>query len=483
MKNVEDFYPLSPMQQGILFHTLSAPTSGVYFIQFSCIIYGELNTSVFQNAWEQVVERHQLLRTSFLWEGIKEPVQVVHQQINLPWQQQDWRMLSTVEQQERFEALLKKDQQQGFELSQAPMMRLTLIQLAENSYQFLWSGHHLMMDGWSSTVLLEEVFAFYQALQQGEALDLEKPRSYRDYVAWQQQQDFSQSELFWQKWLKSFTVVTSLGTTQKPNNSLKQSHNYEQQLLDLSTATTTALQAFARQQQFTLNTLVQATWALLLSLYSGEDDVVFGVVVAGRLTMLSGVASIVGPFVNTLPMRMQVETEEFLIPWLKKLQAKQAQMQQYESTPLVKIQRWSDMPLGLPLFESVLNFQNYPQNLYSQKGLYGELKLDNYRSFGKMNYPFYIDALPGQQLSMYFVYNTCYFEAATVAKIIKHFETILCNLIVQPQAKLNELLDRVPEIDRQQKIIQKRQQKEKHNHKLKNIKRKVIYALNETEHL
>jgi hypothetical protein len=483
MKNIEDFYPLSPMQQGILFHTLSAPNSGVYFIQFSCTIHGDLNTSVFKRAWQQVVERHPLLRTSFLWEGIKEPVQVVHQQINLPWQQQDWQMLPDIKQQQHFEAFLQADRQQGFELSQASMMRLTLIQLSENSYQFIWSGHHLMMDGWSSSVLLEEVFAFYKAFKQGETLHLKKPRPYRDYVAWLQQQDFSQSELFWQEWLRGFTAVTSLRTNQKPNNSLNQSHDYDQQLLELSTATTTALQSFARQQQLTLNTLVQGAWALLLSLYSGEDDVVFGVVFAGRPTTLSGVASIVGPFVNTLPMRVQVEAEEFLIPWLKKLQAKQAQMQQYECTPLVKIQRWSDMPLGQPLFESVLNFQNYPQNLSVQQGLYEDLKLDNYRSFGKMNYPFYIDALPGQQLSMYFVYDSCGFDAATTAKVIKHFEIILCNFITQPQAQLNELLDNIPEIDKQQKIIQKRQQKEKHNQKLKNIRRKVIYALTETEEI
>ncbi|MBD2435876.1 condensation domain-containing protein [Nostoc sp. FACHB-110] len=481
MQNIEDFYPLSPMQQGILFHTLAAPNSGVYFIQFSCTIHDNLNTAIFQSAWEKVTQRHQLLRTSFLWEGIKEPVQVVHQQINLPWQQQDWRMLSTIEQQERFKALLKADQKQGFSLAQVPMMRLTLIQLAENSYQFLWSGHHLMMDGWSSAVLLEEVFAYYIALKQGETLQLEKPRPYRDYVAWLQQQDFSQSEQFWQEWLRSFTTVTCLNSNQKPNNSLKQNHNYEQQLLELPQTTTTALQSFARQQQLTLNTLVQGAWALLLNLDSGENDVVFGVVFAGRPITLSGVAAMVGPFVNTLPMRVQIEAEELLIPWLKKLQAKQTQMQQHEHTPLVKIQRWSDMPLGQPLFESVLNFQNYSQHLTAPERGDGNIKLDECRSFGKMNYPFYIDALPGQQLSMYFVYDTDYFEAATVARVVKHFEIILYNLLLQPQATLNELLDKIPEIDQQQRNKAKQQQKEQHNQKLKNIKRKVIYALPETE--
>ncbi|MGH7998760.1 MAG: condensation domain-containing protein, partial [Brasilonema sp.] len=194
MKNIEDFYPLSPMQQGILFHALYAPKSGVYCEQFSCSIHGDLNVLVFQRAWQQVVERYQILRTAFVWEGLKEPVQLVHKQVTLLWEQQDWRGLASVEQQKRMEAFLKVDREQGFKLSQAPLMRLTLIQLADNSYQFIWNRHHLLLDGWSSSIVFKEVFTFYKAFSQKEDLRLECPRSYRDYIAWLQQQDLSRAE-------------------------------------------------------------------------------------------------------------------------------------------------------------------------------------------------------------------------------------------------------------------------------------------------
>ena len=147
MENIADIYELSPMQQGLLFHTLYAPDSGVYFNQFSCTLHGNLNVAAFQHAWQQVVEKHPILRTAFYWEELEKPLQVVHRQVEIPWQQHDWRNLSATKQQEQLAAFLKGDREQGFELNQAPLMRCTLIQLADDTYQFIWSHHHLLIDG------------------------------------------------------------------------------------------------------------------------------------------------------------------------------------------------------------------------------------------------------------------------------------------------------------------------------------------------
>ena len=170
------------MQQGMLFHTLYAPDSEVYREQTSCSLKGNLNVSAFQQAWGQVVQRHPILRTAFYWEELSEPLQVV--QVELPWEQRDWRGLSSLEQHGWLEAFLEADRARGFDLGQAPVMRCALLREAEDTYRFVWSSHHLLLDGWSLSLLLKEVLAFYEAYCRGRELRLESPRPYRDYIAW-----------------------------------------------------------------------------------------------------------------------------------------------------------------------------------------------------------------------------------------------------------------------------------------------------------
>ena len=171
--NIEDIYPLAPMQKGILFHTLSAPESGVYVQQSVYTLHGDLDVSAFRRAWQRVVTRHPILRTLFLWEQRDKPLQVVRQRVKLPWMQHDWRGLSPAEQKERLEIFLEADRDRGFELSRAPLMRLFLIQVAEDAYHFIWSRHHLLVDMWSSSLVLKDLCAFHKAFQRGEDLSLE----------------------------------------------------------------------------------------------------------------------------------------------------------------------------------------------------------------------------------------------------------------------------------------------------------------------
>jgi surfactin family lipopeptide synthetase C len=184
INSIEDIYKLSPMQQGMLFHTLYAPDSEVYREQTSCSLKGNLNVSAFQQAWGQVVHRHPILRTAFYWEELSEPLQVVQRQVELPWEQRDWRGLSSLEQHGWLEAFLEADRARGFDLGQAPVMRCALLREAEDTYRFVWSSHHLLLDGWSLSLLLKEVLAFYEAYCRGRELRLESPRPYRDYIAW-----------------------------------------------------------------------------------------------------------------------------------------------------------------------------------------------------------------------------------------------------------------------------------------------------------
>jgi NRPS condensation-like uncharacterized protein len=195
LKNVADLYPLSPLQQGILFHTLYTSHAGMYTEQFGTTFCAPLDVAAFKGAWQHVVERHTILRTAFLWDGLEEPLQVVRQRVAIPWEEQDWQGLTSTEQARRIQVFRRADRLRDFELDQAPLMRLALLQLAPDYYHFVWTHHHLLLDGWSMAVLLEEVSACYTALRQGRAPTLPHPRPYRDYITWLQAQSLQVSPL------------------------------------------------------------------------------------------------------------------------------------------------------------------------------------------------------------------------------------------------------------------------------------------------
>src|ERR687886_738282 len=452
IKNVEGIYSLSPIQQGLLFHTLYASDSGVYFVQLSCTFNGDLHISAFERAWQQVVERHSVLRTAFIWQGLDEALQVVRQHVRLPWEQHDWRRLSPVEQQEQLEVFLHADRERGFDLSQAPLMRLTLIQMDENVYQFIWSHHHLLLDGWSLSLVLKEVFAFYEVSRQGQDLHLQRSRPYQSYIAWLQQQDLARAEVFWRQMLQGFSTPTPLGVDRVLGSLSSEGESYDEQQIQLSVGATRALQSFARQHQLTLNTLVQGAWALLLSRYSGQEDVVFGATTSGRPADLAGVESMVGLFINTLPMRVSVSPQADLLSWLQQLQSQQIKLRQYEYSPLIQVQGWSDVPKGLPLFESIVVFENYPIDASLQEQG-GSLEIRNVRGVDQTNYPLTVAAVPGAELSLELSYDCHRFDAATITRMLGHFQTLLEGIIVAPQQRLVDL-PMLTQPERQQLLVE-----------------------------
>ena len=198
-EGIEDTYPLTPMQQGMLFHSMADPQSGLYIQQMICTLQEELDVSAFQWAWEQVVARHAILRTSFRWEGLDEPLQDVHVNVSLPFEEQDWRSYSSLTQQSKFEEFLKLDRHRGFDFAKAPLMRLTLFQLGDAYHQLVWTNHHIIGDGHSRYIILNELYALYDAFCQGLELVLERPRPYREHISWLQKKGSSASEPYWRQ--------------------------------------------------------------------------------------------------------------------------------------------------------------------------------------------------------------------------------------------------------------------------------------------
>ncbi|HZF37308.1 MAG TPA: condensation domain-containing protein, partial [Blastocatellia bacterium] len=293
-KNIESIYELSPMQQGMLFHSLYSDEADPYISQYMARIQGNPDVAHFQRAWQQVVERHTALRTAFHWEDIARPVQIVYRKVKVQLYQHDWRDLSPDSRQPRLRALVDADRQRGTILSTAPAMRLTLIRMEDNVYEFVWSFHHIILDGWSVQLLLQELFEFYKSFSRGKAIKLKRARPYQDYINWLQKQDLSKAEAFWRRTLGGFTELTPVDLQREHGDSPAADAPRESQEVQLSEAATSALNLLARRYKITLSTVIQTAWALLLSRYSGHKDIVFGAVVSGRAPDLEQIESMIG---------------------------------------------------------------------------------------------------------------------------------------------------------------------------------------------
>ncbi len=464
-EEIEDLYPLSPMQQGMLFHSLYAAGSGVYFKQTSCVLEGELKAVAFEQAWQMVVDRHPVLRSSFIWEELDAPVQMVHRRVLIPIAHYDWRTLTAREQSARLQLLLQEDRAVGFDFAQPPLMRLTLVRLSEERHQLLWSHHHLLFDGWSLPLLMKEVFSFYEALARGETLQLTVPRPYRDYISWLQEQDLKRAEEFWRERLSGFTTPTQLsverrmvaaaaGAEADGHGHNRSERGYGERRVSLSEEVTTQLQSLARQHQLTLNTILQGAWALLLSRYSGSEDVVFGATVSGRPAELSGVEQMLGLFINTLPVRVKLEGRESVLEWLRQLQAEAVETRQFEYTPLVEVQRWSEVERGRALFDSILVFQNYPVNAsLRQAASKTGLEIAQVQSDERTNYGLALIVMPGQQLTMRMGYERSRYEDGVVERMLGHLLTLLENMAADPQQRVSDL-EMLDEAERQQLLVE-----------------------------
>jgi amino acid adenylation domain-containing protein/non-ribosomal peptide synthase protein (TIGR01720 family) len=371
LPGIASIYPLSPMQQGMLFHSILAagPTATaaaadreIYVAQFSGALVGALDLAAFRSAWRQVIERHDVLRTSFHWAGLERPLQAVQCRAALPLALVDLIGMSAAERAARLPELLRSDRRRGFDPRRAPLLRVTLLRLAAQEYHLVFSFHHLLLDGWSMPLLFGELMALYGALRRGERLALPPARPYRDYIEWLARQDRAAAEAFWRRELAGFSAPTPLPLDELPSEPRRRPVYTRRRHL-LSAAETDALQRLARRQRLTLGTLVHGAWGLLLARHAGAADVVFGATSAGRPAELEGVERMLGLFISTLPVRVAADAESPLLPWLVELQQRLAGLRELEHCSLAEIQRWSEVPSGTSLFDSLVIFENYPENL------------------------------------------------------------------------------------------------------------------------
>ena len=431
MSNIAEFLPLSPLQQGLLFHALyDAGTTDAYQVQMVFELAGALDHEVLRAAATSLLHRHPHLGAAFIHHGLEQPVQVIPRQVVLPWQ---WIDLSDQDADDRDAALqqvLVADRAQRFDPAKAPLLRFALIRLESQRHCLVFTHHHIVLDGWSVPVVLQELFALYH--DRGDAACLPPVTPYRDYLAWIQRQDQAEARVAWTEHLAGLEQPTRLFPAPPTPAALPQTFQ-----VDLSRELTEALTAQARRQGLTLNTLVQAAWALLLGRLTGTDDVVFGITVAGRPPELPGVEQMVGLFINTVPLRLRLAPGESLGQLLARLQEQQARLIEHQYLSLSQIQRLGT--LG-ELFDTLVVFENYPvdpDTLATRDGL----RVAHVGGQGGdiSHYPLSLCAIPGERLQLRLGYRPDLLDTNAVERLARRLERLFETFAQRPDLVIGQL--------------------------------------------
>ncbi|WP_370937945.1 non-ribosomal peptide synthase/polyketide synthase [Amycolatopsis sp. cg13] len=426
-RNVEDIYPLTPMQGGMVFHGLSQTAQGMYFEQATFVLEGVTDPQRLGEAWQQVVDRIPVLRTSFVWTGVDEPVQVVHREAELPVQHLDWTGLDG--HQTELARLLAEDRAQGLDLAVAPLARVALARLSDTEVLVLWTFHHVLLDGWSVFQILSDVCTAYA----GQPLPSRPP--FRDYLAWLGEHDEAAAEQFWRTALAGVEGPTQLPSDRTPPSGHAPC-SAEWLPVRLDRSATARLDAFVKRHGLTHNVVLQGAWALLLSVYSGQNDVVFGATASGRPADVPGVDDIPGIFINTLPVRVTVDRGVPVADWLARLQAAQAEARGHGHVPLARVQGWAGLPGGVNLCDSLVVFENYP--ITGAAAGHG-LTVRDLSARETTNFPVTVVASPGSELSVDVGYDPALFDPETVTDLAARLLEILTGLTADGDRALGDV--------------------------------------------
>ncbi len=431
---IEDVYPLTPMQEGLLLHTLLEPGTGLYYMQDRYRINSALDPERFAQAWQAVIARHEALRASFCWNVGEDMLQVIHKPGSTPIDYLDWSADPESEQEPRLQALLKAEREAGFDLLNQAPFHLRLIRVGEARYWFMMSNHHILIDAWCRSLLMNDFFDIYMALGEGREAQLATPPRYRDYIAWLQRQNLAEARQWWQQNLQGFERTTPI-PSDRPFLREHAGHSGGMVVGDcytrLDARDGAQLRELAQAHQLTVNTFAQAAWALVLRRLSGDRDVLFGVTVAGRPVEMPEMQRTVGLFINSIALRVKLPEDHqrcSVRQWLSGLLDSNMQLREYEYLPLVTIQEHSELPKGQPLFDSLFVFENAPVEV-SVLDRAQSLNATSDSGRTHTNFPLTAVCYPGDDLGLHLSYDQRYFDETTVQGMLGEFKRLLLALV------------------------------------------------------
>ncbi|NER13684.1 hypothetical protein GWK08_09560 [Leptobacterium flavescens] len=427
---IEAIFPLTNMQQGLLFHYLSA-SHDQGFLHVQCSLKGFLNTSLLEKAWEHTIKRHQVLRTTVHWKNIEKPVQLVHPEKSMNWRYLDWKTYSKEKKEEELSKLKATDREAGTDFEQGPLLNITLIEMEKDVFCLLWPCHHLLLDGWSSNNILKDVFAYYQAFSEDKAPVLEALPSYKSYLNWTKTHDSSEAREFWEKTFSGFGQA-NLFDKRESKTEIKDAISDE---IQLSEEDTNKLYSLARQLKITPNSLIQGLWTLLLSRYFESEDITYGTTVSGRSANFPNIELLSGMFMNVQAVRILINGNDTVSGWLKTIQDQQQQARKHEHITMDEVMSWIDRPAALPLFDSLLIFENFPWE--DSQG--GELEISDFKSGLTSTYPLTLVVVPGKHTKFKLLTFSEIIKPSSVKWFLKELTTLLHALAADKDLTLEGL--------------------------------------------
>ncbi len=425
--------PLTPTQQGMLFHHLSDPQSGVDIEQIVCTLNESLDTELFQQAWNHVIARHPALRTRFQWEDVDEPCQLAEPEVFVSLRTEDWRQRPAAARAAALDDFLDEERSRGFDLREAPCLRIAAFRNGEQDWSVVWTFHHIICDGRSFPLVLGEVFACYDALLNGSAVATGTAADFADHARHVSSLPQDAAEAFWRERLTGFAAATALAAPAVAGRPDGRGHAE----VILPQALTADLQALAAAQQCSLNTVVQGAWALLLGRWAGEADVVFGATRAGRAGTVENTAAMVGCLINTLPVRARLDADLNIGAWLQQLRDSEREVRPHDQSPLMAVQGWSEVGAGQPLFESLIVYDH--QTLDGQMKALGDAFADrHFQLLERTNYPLTLYAY-GESggLVLKLAYDEPRFDAALADRLLAGLTHILETIAADVDAPLS----------------------------------------------
>lgn len=439
-------YKLSPMQEGILFHCLYNEHLPVYITQLNFEVSDQIDILAFRNALTFAIKNHTILRTTFVYEKTRIPVQCVHESAQPTLEILDCQDLSTDSFDAHFKQLLTKDLEKGFDFGKPPLLRVSLVKTNQGFYKMIWTKHHLLWDGWSEHLIVKEVFDAYEKYALGEIPQAIREDKYEDYIKLINAVDTFETKKFWTKYLADFEDASLLPFVNQTNQRNKGNGQSEKIILEFDQEQRNKINNYVQKTQVTISTLVQGIWSFLLAKYTGKEDVLFGVTIAGRPADLTYDHK-VGLFINTLPMRAKVDASEQISNWLTDIQQRHAKTKAFQYTSLKVIQECSEIKNDF--FDSLIIVRNYPTEIGVNEE-HRTLGFKNLKVKESNNYLFSIEVgIYPDRLTIDFKYNNDLLSTTYVELIKQHFNNVLDQL-------LSESVERVGDIDLQTQMEKKR---------------------------
>ncbi|WP_298516663.1 non-ribosomal peptide synthetase [uncultured Kordia sp.] len=440
---IADIYELSPLQEGMYYHWLSSELNELYFEQMSYSVNSlEIPIPYVKAAYNELIARYEVLRTGFRNDIGGTPLQIVHKDV-----QGDFRYYEAASSEISIEELKQQDRKEGFDLSASSLMRLQIYKTEKGSYEFLWSHHHILIDGWCMSILINDFYELIRSKVSGKPADLPKVLPYSRYINWLRGIDKQSSLNYWNNILSGYEGITRL-----PMDKQAVSEEYQQSHIDLeiSQEIYTSLKAVCAEYGFTQNTLIQGVWSYLLSRYTQRNDVVYGSVVSGRPSDLEGVETMVGLFINTIPVRVELNEEDTVTSVLKRIQEGTISSNGHHYLNLSEIQSFTKT--GRHLIDHILMFGNYlveesrvSEVASAEESDTVEMEVSSFESYERTNYNFYIQVAPDASLSFRFVYNEALYSTEYIQRLSENFNTLLTSFVTKPEAQLSKLAYVSPE--------------------------------------